>query len=209
MPPKAKTQEQLICDKNLIIDEAVKLIIKVGLDKFSIRKLSQVIGMSPANMYNYFYSKDEVYILIRLRGFQLLYQEYDSLVSRLSDPLDRLEGYIRQFIAFGMKQPAYYQLMFNTTAPKSLDYINTPLEKLAKKEKQNAMKAFYYLKDLVKHCAPDMPETTAYTTTSRIVCEIHGVISLFHSNIILEISAPVEDVIENLVHQIRMEFQVG
>lgn len=36
MPPKAKTQEQLTCDKNAIIDAALALIKKDGLDKFSI-----------------------------------------------------------------------------------------------------------------------------------------------------------------------------
>lgn len=208
MPPKAKTQEQLISDKNHMIDEAVKLIATFGLEKFSIRKLSQHLGMSPANMYNYFYSKDEVYIFIRIRGFNLLHQKYDKLVSRLSDPIERVEGYVRAFISFGNEYPGYYHLMFNTTDPKSLDYRDSPLDDLAKTEKANAMKSFFYLQDLIRDCMPGIADANLYTTTTRIICEIHGVISLNHSNIILEISSDINNIIENLIHHISMEFRL-
>ena len=195
MPPKAKTQEQLTCDKNAMIDEAVALIKKDGLDKFSIRKLSVKMNMSAANMYNYFYNKDEIYIYIRMRGFNLLHQEYDSLVSHLTDPIERLEGYIRKFISFGVNHP------------KSFDYLGTPLEGLAKEEKQNAMKSFFYLRDIILECAPVMPQSEAYVTATRIICEIHGIISLYLSNIILELSSELDEVQENLIGHIKMEFR--
>ena len=207
MPPKAKTQEQLTCDKNAMIDEAVALIKKDGLDKFSIRKLSVKMNTSAANMYNYFYNKDEIYIYIRMRGFNLLHQEYDSLVSHLTDPIERLEGYIRKFISFGVNHPGYYQLMFNTNDPKSFDYLGTPLEGLAKEEKQNAMKSFFYLRDIILECAPVMPQSEAYVTATRIICEIHGIISLYLSNIILELSSELDEVQENLIGHIKMEFR--
>lgn len=206
MPPKAKTQEQLTCDKNAIIDAALALIKKDGLDKFSIRKLSVKMGMSAANMYNYFYNKDEIYILIRMRGFSLLHQEYDRLVSRLTDPLERLEGYIRQFISFGLNQPNYYQVMFSTGYPKSFDYIGSPLEKLAKEEKQNAMRSFFYLQGIIMECSPAISPPQAYITATRIICEMHGVVSLYQSNIITELSADLDEVQESLIQHIKMEF---
>lgn len=206
MPPKAKTQEQLTCDKNQMIDEAVALIKKDGLDKFSMRRLGQQMGMSAANMYNYFYNKDEIYISIRVRGFNLLHQEYDSLVSTLTNPLERLDAYIRRFISFGINHPGYYQLMFTTNDPKSFDYIGSPLEELAKSEKKNAMRAFFYLMDIVRGCAPGLPEAKAYTISTRIICETHGVISLYHSNILLELSSDVNDVIEDLIRHVTLDF---
>lgn len=206
MPPKPKTLEQLTCDKNAMIDTAVALIKKDGLEKFSIRKLSVAMGMSAANMYNYFYNKDEIYIYIRMRGFNLLHQEYDRLVSRLTEPLERLEGYIRQFISFGVNHPGYYQLMFTTGDPKSFDYLGSPLEDLAKEEKQNAMRSFFYLKDIIMECTPSMTPSNAYITATRIICEIHGVISLYQSNIITELSSNLNEVQESLIKHIKMEF---
>lgn len=206
MPPKAKTPEQLTCDKNTMIDAALSLIKKDGLEKFSIRKLSVKMGMSAANMYNYFYNKDEIYIYIRMRGFNLLHQEYDRLVSRLTNPQERLESYIRQFISFGINYPGYYQVMFSTGDPKSFDYIGSPLEELAKEEKQNAMKSFFYLRDIIIECSSTLSPSEAYITATRIICEMHGVISLYQSNIITELSLGLDDVQESLIKHIIMEF---
>ena len=96
--------------------------------------------------------------------------------------------------------------MFSTSDPKSFDYIGTPLEELAKKEKDNAMNSYFYLLDIIKECSPALKESRARTTATRIICEIHGVISLYHSNIILEISSDIDDVVDSLVEHIKLEF---
>lgn len=199
MPPKAKTPEQLLLDKQHIIDEAVKLIARTGLDNFSVRKLSRQVGMSPANMYNYFYSKDEINIAIRMRGFNLLYETYDLEVSRHTNPRKRLEAYIRQFIFFGIRYSEYYKLMFTAEEPKYLDYIGTPLEESAFMEKQNSLQNLNYLENLLKEIAPGKDDDDCRVTATRIICEIHGIISLTHSNILAEINSSTDEMTDHMI----------
>lgn len=208
MPPKPKSQEQLLQDKQRIIDEAVKMIAKYGLDNFSVRKLSRQVSMSPANMYNYFYSKDEINIAIRLRGFNLLQQTYQTEVSKCSAPHERMVIYIRQFIHFGIQYPEYYKLMFTAEEPKFLDYIGTPLEDAASKEKQNALQTLTYLMDLLRDICPAKDDNFYRITAARIICEIHGIISLTHSNMVQEMFTETEEVTENMIENLLLGLSV-
>lgn len=204
MPPKPKTPEQLSHEKAHIIDEAVKLIAKSGLENFSVRQLGRQLGMSAANLYNYFYSKDEINISIRIRGFRLLYNACRKDAPP-DNPVRRLTMYVNQFIDFGLLHPEYYQLMLTANEPKYLSYVGTPLEQLAAKEKRSSLRVLNYLEEIIKEISPDQSTEACHIIACRIICEIHGVVSLTHSNMLKEMSVSTQTIRDALLRRLLLE----
>lgn len=61
-----------IMDRELIINEAFKIIIENGLEGFSIAKLANELNCTKSSIYNYFKSKDELLNQIFLAKTKLL-----------------------------------------------------------------------------------------------------------------------------------------
>lgn len=206
MPPKPKSEEQLCKDKEKIIVIALGIIRKQGLEGLTMRKLSAKLHMSAANMYNYFYSKDEIYLHILITGFELLHKQLLQSISNVKDPVEQLGRFLRAFVRFGMENAAYYELMFSTQDPKSLEFTHSPAEELARKEKADAMRSFALLSSLVSACLPEKPQDEIFTISTRIACELHGCVHLYHTSIIKEIGAPMKRVLDNLIEHIMLQF---
>ena len=202
MPPKPRSQEGIQRDKQRIIDAALDIVHEKGLEKLSIRKLSARLDMSATNIYNYFYNKDEIYLHILINGFEKIQEFHREALEGVEAPAEQLEIYLRCLCRFWKEYPAYYQLMFSTEDPKCMDYIGTPIEELAKQEKENAMESYYLLRDIISRCSPELGEKALDITTVRIVSEIHGFINLCHNNIMRELGADPYVIIDDLLEHI-------
>ncbi len=73
MPKAAWTRDKINNTKEKILDVALKLIIEEGFNKLSMRKIAARLGITAANIYNYYSSKDEINLMIRVRGFEMLF----------------------------------------------------------------------------------------------------------------------------------------
>jgi len=208
MPPKPKTDVQRDGDKREIISGALDIIMKHGLEGLSMRKLGTKVHMSSANIYNYFYNKDEIYLHILITGFDLLYENLSDAIADYKDPLKRMEQCVRTFIKFGIDYGSYYELMFSTKDPKSLDYVNSPVEQLARSEKEDSLRSLVLFNSLVKECMPSKTEGEIFTCAARIICELHGLLNLYHSNVFKEIGADFEDMTENIVLHIVADLEI-
>ncbi|MEG0378391.1 MAG: hypothetical protein RR614_07920, partial [Eubacterium sp.] len=114
-----------------------------------IRKLSSKMHMSAANMYNYFFNKDEIYLHILIKGFNLLKEQQLEAVAAHKDPIERFRYFMQSFIRFGVENKSYYALMFSTLDPKSLDYLDSPMQAMAEQEKATAMDVFEDFKKFI------------------------------------------------------------
>jgi AcrR family transcriptional regulator len=140
MPKAPMTKEKIEDTRERILDTALDIIIKDGFNNLSIRKIASRLGVTATTIYNYYTNKDELNLMIRIRGFEKL---HDLLIER-SAPFNDIEGQlkamIRGYVEFGLTHPSYYDIMFNLHTPKYLDYVGTDIESLAYNEKQNALK---------------------------------------------------------------------
>lgn len=192
MPPKSKTDEQREKEKQEIIAATLNIINQHGLESLSMRKLGSVLNMSGANVYNYFYSKDELYLHILMSGFELLGAKLREAAASSDEPFKALENLLEEFFRFGMEYPSYYELMFSTRDPKSQDYVGTPVEQLAKDEKAVAVLSFDALEASVGKCLPGKAENEISVASALILCEMHGCINLYHTNVLKELDTDVE-----------------
>jgi AcrR family transcriptional regulator len=102
-----------------ILDAARELFVSEGYQNVSIRKIAERIEYSPAAIYSYFPSKDDIFFALAEEGFRLLYDA--SAVDDLDDlpPLDRIRQIFWGFYRFSLEQPQYFALMFvDRTVPR-------------------------------------------------------------------------------------------
>lgn len=97
-----------------ILDAARDLFVSEGYGNVSIRKIAERIEYSPAAIYGYFPSKDDIFFALAEEGFRLLgdpAQSDDPALEALA-PLDRLRAIFRRFYRFSCEHPQYFALMF-------------------------------------------------------------------------------------------------
>ena len=77
----------------------------------SIRKIAERIEYSPAAIYSYFASKDDIYLALAEDGFRRLDAKLRT-APQDGPPLDRVRSGWWAFYEFSKEQPAYFELMF-------------------------------------------------------------------------------------------------
>lgn len=106
--------------RRLIMEAAREMLISVGYEGVSMRKLAEEIEYSPAAIYVHFKDKDD---LIR----QTCMEDFEALAKAFSDTpwsedaIERVRQLGRAYVKFGIEHPKQYMLMFMTEIPLSPD----------------------------------------------------------------------------------------
>jgi len=96
-----------------ILDAARDLFVKEGYQNVSIRKIAERIEYSPAAIYGYFPSKDDIFFALAEEGFRLLSALVPDEPARVDrPPLDRVREILWHMYEFSREQPEYFALMF-------------------------------------------------------------------------------------------------
>ncbi len=95
-----------------ILDATRHLLVAEGYTSLSMRKIARAIGCSPTAIYLYFQNKDALVHTLIYESFGLLYEELREEAARHDDPVARLEALWRRYVAFGLRNPEYYEIMF-------------------------------------------------------------------------------------------------
>ena len=97
-----------------ILDAARELFTAEGYTNVSIRKIAERIEYSPAAIYSYFPSKDDIFLALAEEGFRML--AASAQCSRENDPHDTPLECIRSaffhLYRFSKEYPEYHALMF-------------------------------------------------------------------------------------------------
>jgi AcrR family transcriptional regulator len=93
-----------------ILDAARELFVAEGYQNVSIRKIAEKIEYSPAAIYGYFPSKDDIFLALAEEGFRLLFACQDAEPKTAS--LDALRAGFLRFYEFSKTHPEYFALMF-------------------------------------------------------------------------------------------------
>lgn len=172
--PKSNEREDI---RNLVLEKAKALFVSEGYNNITIRKIAKAIGYTPATIYLYFSSKNEILFELHNEGFKLLYQ-YKMRVNDHEEPLDALEKLCvggRLYIDFALDNPDYYELMFNMPEPHNYmaqNQENQPVD--------YAMRAYTYLRESIQECKSEgyFAEVTTDTATFTFWSLVHGIVSL-------------------------------
>ena len=97
-----------------ILDAARELFVSEGYQNVSIRKIAERIEYSPAAIYGYFPSKDDIFLALAEEGFHLLGGDDPERRRRLDalDPVARIRETFWHVYEFSREHPQYFALMF-------------------------------------------------------------------------------------------------
>jgi len=199
MPKPPRSPEDVEEVKQYILETAIELILDIGYDSFSMRKLAAKLGVTATTIYNYYASKDELYLVVLERGFENLYQLMMEACQGIDDPLDRLRATTRTYMKFGIENANYYNLMFVANAPCYKDFINRPEEPMAFKELQTTQKVGDVTRSILAELID--PDQVA-TVHVKIWSYCHGIVTLINNDILNYTLEPTEDLLESMIEDL-------
>src|SRR4029079_13219431 len=96
-----------------MLDAARELFVAEGYQNVSIRKIAERIEYSPAAIYGYFPSKDDIFYALAEEGFRLRYGGRASYTAHDSvPPLERIRATFMRLYEYSREHPQYFALMF-------------------------------------------------------------------------------------------------
>ena len=156
-----------------ILSAAMKLFIRDGWEKVSIRKIAKEIEYSPGTIYLYFKDKDELFFDLHALGFQKFKAEFERS-GYLDDPYQRLIYIGRGYIDFALRNPELYDLMFIMLSPMN------HLEEEKADSWHLGHGAFLILEETVRQCLEQgLIKGGDYKAVSYAMWgQVHGLVSL-------------------------------
>jgi AcrR family transcriptional regulator len=97
--------------RRAILDAALELFVADGYAQVSIRNIAAKVDYSPAAIYSYFASKDDIFHALAEEGFRLLGAAHMTDASS-ADPLDDIRLAAWRLYEFSKRQPQYFALVF-------------------------------------------------------------------------------------------------
>ena len=95
-----------------ILHAARELFVTEGYRTVSMRKIAERIEYSPAAIYGYFASKDEIFYALAEEGFRMMREASRDAAVGIDDPLAALRSTFWSYYRFAKEQPQYFELMF-------------------------------------------------------------------------------------------------
>lgn len=103
-----------------LLQAATLIIREAGVDGLSMRKLADRVGVSRTAPYHHFRDKQALLSALALQGFRQYSQQIEALCSDSDlDGAQRLEQFVRHYLAFALDNPELYALMFGQPLWKS------------------------------------------------------------------------------------------
>lgn len=212
MGRRARSKEEIETIKNKILEHALTMIVDHGYEGFSIRKLGPHVGIAPKTVYNYFRNKDELYLHVLTRGFEILYDELCRSVDPLEEPFDKLSALALAYVRFGIEKPYYYDIMFTRYVPKYNDFVGKPQEPIALNELQTALKPFDFVVRVMAEIAAVhgvVHKNDARTAVIQLMAGLHGIVSLKNNSILGYVSGDPDNLVDTLLANILAPFNPG
>src|SRR5947207_14250430 len=104
---KERQERDREATQRAILDAARDLFVAEGYQNVSIRKIAERIEYSPAAIYGYFPSKDDIFFALAEEGFQLLRQMMpkEDDARRTTEPVARVRHSFRRFYTIRREPP--------------------------------------------------------------------------------------------------------
>lgn len=156
--------------RDQILKAAMKLFLKEGFEKVTIRRIAEDIEYSPATIYLYFKDKNEILYALHEQGFEELHRQQQAVLS-IRDPLDRLKRHGLVYITFALEKPEYYDLMF---------IMRGPARKFIGEEWTPGRRSYELLRKNIEDCitAGYLPGGNLDVAAFSVWSLVHGIVSL-------------------------------
>jgi AcrR family transcriptional regulator len=94
--------------RNAILDAAESLIFQKGIENTTMEEVAEKAEFSKGALYLYFKNKEELYLGITQRGFDILQSLFEKAIDGNYNGMEKIERIGRAYVAFWKKYPHYY-----------------------------------------------------------------------------------------------------
>src|SRR5689334_22180352 len=101
---KERQERERVALRDAILSAARDLFVTEGYRNVSMRKIAERIEYSPAAIYSYFPSKDDIFFALAEEGFRLLARYAGQVTEGVDDPLERIRRALLAFYRFSKEQ---------------------------------------------------------------------------------------------------------
>jgi AcrR family transcriptional regulator len=111
---KERQEREREATSRAILDAARELFVAEGYQNVSIRKIAEKIEYSPAAIYSYFPSKDDIFLALAEEGFHLLFElaECSRQEHSHAESLECIRSGFLTVYEFSKAYPQHFALMF-------------------------------------------------------------------------------------------------
>ena len=118
-----KKKKRIVGTRDLILDEAERLIGRNGYDALRLRDIAEPLGIRVPSIYSHFDGRDAVCAAVAQRYVDILAEQFPD--DGKSDPVETLLAGVRSFVHVLAGNPAYTRLgLRDLEAPNGLPGLN-------------------------------------------------------------------------------------
>src|SRR6195256_264747 len=104
--------------REALLQAAIQLIAEVGPAGFTLREVARRAGVSHNAPYRHFRDRDDLMAAVAAQGFRELTQAMMEAAGQPSDTLDRLKRAGLGYVAFALRRPEHFTVMFDAPISK-------------------------------------------------------------------------------------------
>jgi AcrR family transcriptional regulator len=105
--------------REALLDAAIHLIAEAGPTGFTLREVARRAGVSHNAPYRHFRDKDELIAAVAAQGFRELNQAMLDSAEGQPTALDRLQRAGWAYVAFALRRPEHFTIMFDAPISKN------------------------------------------------------------------------------------------
>jgi AcrR family transcriptional regulator len=111
---KERQEREREATSRAILDAARELFVAEGYANVSIRKIAEKIEYSPAAIYSYFPSKDDIFLALAEDGFRMLFASATdcAMAQTSTNHVECIRSAFWHLYEFSKAHPEYFNLMF-------------------------------------------------------------------------------------------------
>lgn len=117
-----RKKEERLLRKKRIIDAALSVFDKLGIEKTTMEEIASEAGFGKATLYYYYPSKDDVYSEIMVTGWKSLWEEVEESILNDSPPKKKLFQILDQICQVVKNNNNLFKFLF--TAPNYIQDID-------------------------------------------------------------------------------------
>jgi AcrR family transcriptional regulator len=156
--------------RETLLQGAVRVIAEVGLAAFTLREVARRAGVSHNAPYRHFRDKDAIFATVAAQGFRELTQAMREPGKGPSNALDKLKQSGLAYVAFAVRRPEHFTVMFDAPVCTSKDPEYT----------QASQESFNTLVNYIRNCQEEgqLPAGKTLERTLYAWSLVHGIAKL-------------------------------
>src|SRR5258708_14606995 len=154
--------------RETLLEAAVRLIAEAGPAGLALREVARRAGVSHNAPYRHFRDRDDLMGAVARQGFRELTQAMLHAAERQSSALERLKRSGLAYVAFALRRPEHFTVMFDTAARVTSDHPDSAAA---------AEGAFDTLLNFVRNCQEEgqLPARDSHEMALLAWSMVHGI----------------------------------